>query len=120
MEHNEIDLSERWLKLCRYIEDNFQPEGEINLDGILFLIGVHELGMGARKFSKDEKLNLLHIAICTVLQPYGYYRFEGLDPEGWPHFELVEPLPVLKPGEQSRMMKEAVLQYFDELELDAL
>jgi hypothetical protein len=114
----EINLAAKWEALCEYIDKHFQPEGEVDLDGILFLIGVQELGQGARKFSKDEKLNLLHIAICTVLQPYGYYQLKGLDPEGWPHFEIIEPLPQLKPGEQSRMMKEAVIQYFEEQQIE--
>jgi hypothetical protein len=110
----EADLQIKWEQLCRFIEAQFQPEGEVDVDGILFLIGVQELGQGHRRFKKDEKINLLHIAICRVLEPFGYYRFEGVDEEGWPHFELLESLPTLKPGEQSRMMKEAIIQYFQE------
>ena len=29
--------------------------------------------------SKDEKLNLMHIAICRLLEPYGYYQFDFVD-----------------------------------------
>ncbi len=111
---NQVGLQQKWEQLCRYIDEHFQPEGEVDIDGILFLIGVQELGQGHRRFKKDEKVNLLHIAICRVLEPYGYYRFEGLDEDGWPHFTLLETLPTLKPGEQSRMMKEAVIRYFEE------
>lgn len=107
-------LKEQWELLCRFIENTFQPEGDVDVDGILFLIGVQELGKGHRRFKKDEKINLLHIAICRVLEPYGYYEFEGTDADGWPHYKLVEPLPNLRPGEQSLMMKEAIIKYFDE------
>ncbi len=109
-----IHLKEQWRLLCKFIEDTFQPEGEVDVDGILFLIGVQELGKGHQRFKKDEKINLLHIAICRVLEPYGYYEFEGTDNDGWPHYKLVEPLPNLRAGEQSLMMKEAIIRYFDE------
>ncbi|MCH8545158.1 MAG: hypothetical protein LAT54_00340 [Cryomorphaceae bacterium] len=109
-----IHLKEQWRLLCKFIEDTFQPEGDVDVDGILFLIGVQELGKGHRRFKKDEKINLLHIAICRVLEPYGYYEFEGTDSDGWPHYKLIEPLPNLRPGEQSLMMKEAIIRYFDD------
>jgi hypothetical protein len=49
-----------------------------------------------------------------VLEPYGYYKFAGLDDEGWPHYDISQSLPILKPGEQSFLMKEAVVQYCSE------
>src|SRR5690606_39403150 len=63
---------------------------ELDLDAIIFLVGVQELGMGFRKFKKDEKVNLMHIAICRVLEPYGYYEYEGRDADGWPHYKVLE------------------------------
>ena len=54
----------------------------------------------------------MHIAICRLLEPYGYYEFEYFDDEGWPHYKNIAPLPNLKPGEQSRLMKEALIGYF--------
>jgi hypothetical protein len=61
---------------------------------------------------KAEKIQLMHIAICRLLEPYGYYRFDYVDSDGWPHYDLVKPLPVLKAGEQSLLMKEAIVGYF--------
>lgn len=84
------------------------------MDTILFLIGVRELGQPRKKFKKDEKIQLLHIAICRLLQPYGYYELEGLDADGWPHYTLKEKIPNLKAGEQSVLMKEAVIRYFQD------
>ena len=60
----------------------------------------------------DEKVNLMHIAICKLLEPYGYYEFEYVDKDGWPHYNLLTSLPQLKPGEQSVLMKEAIIDYF--------
>ncbi len=109
---NREELKKEWDELVLSASKRFADGEEMDLDGILFLIGVQELGMSLRKFKKDEKLNLMHIAICTVLEPYGYYKFMGRDQDGWPHFEVIEKLPALKPGEQSVLMKEAVVKYF--------
>ena len=68
-----------------------------------------ELG---REYKKDDKIGLMHIAICKLLEPYGYYEFEYFDEQGWPHFITKEELPNLKAGEQSVLMKEAIVNYF--------
>jgi hypothetical protein len=79
---------------------------------MLFLIGVNELGMGYKDFSKSEKTDLLHVAVCTVLEPHGYYEFDGHDAENWPHFKLIQELPPLNDREQQHLMKEALIDYF--------
>jgi hypothetical protein len=84
------------------------------MQGILFLIGVQELGMGFQKFKKDDKLAVMHIAICTLLERYGYYEFEGRDDDNWPHFKLNEKLPPLKPAQQHLLMRDAIVEYFKE------
>jgi len=62
---------------------------------VLFLIGVQELGVGYKHFSKEEKQDILHIALCTILEPFGYYKYEGVDDQGWPHFSTIKSLPTL-------------------------
>lgn len=99
-----------WDRLLEILTEKFGIEPD--LQAVMFLIGVQELGMGSKKFKKDEKINLMHIAICTVLEPYGYYEFEGRDADGWPHFKLKEQLPFLKAGEQNNLMIKAVIEYF--------
>jgi len=119
MDIKQIDIhhssnSERWKKIEDFYKANFTDGETPDLDTILFIIGVQELGKGKIRFKKDDKLNLLHIAVCRVLEPFGFYRFDGLDPEGWPHFELLEELPPLKTNEQTLLMKHAVIQYFED------
>lgn len=103
-------LQIEFQNLVKKLEDEF-GEG-LDVNAIMVLIGVQELGQGYKKFSKDEKINLMHIATCTILEPYGYYKFDKLDDDGWPHFNLVENLPNLTTQEQEFLMKEAVLNYF--------
>ena len=104
----------KWEKLVEYVSNEFGDGETLDLQAILFLVGIQELGKGYREFSKDEKLDLLHIAICRLLSNYDYYEFEGRDKDGWPHYQTNEKLPPLKPGEQSILMKEAAILYFEE------
>lgn len=99
-----------WSRLLKKLKEIHGEEPQI--DGILFLIGVQELGMGYKKFKKDEKVNVLHIAICTLLEPYGFYEFEGRDADGWPHWKLKENIPQLDSKQQNKLMVEAIIEYF--------
>lgn len=103
---------EIWHKIEEFFSKNFDAEQHPSIETMLFIIGVQELGSGKQKFSKDDKLNLLHISVCRLLQPFGYYRFKEYDVDGWPVFENLEPLPELKPNEQQLLMKKAIIQYF--------
>lgn len=85
---------------------------EMDYKGILFLIGVQELGKGHKIFSKQEKTDLMHVAVCSLLEDYGYYEFQGKDEDGWPHWKSTEKLPGLKPLEQERLIKQAIVLYF--------
>lgn len=105
-------LKERWEQLVKILSDRFADGDTLDLDAVIYLIGVQELGQFNRKFKKDEKLNLMHIAICRLLEPYGYYEFELFDEDGWPHYTVKEHLPPLKAGEQSVLMKGAIVDYF--------
>jgi len=110
-------LKENWEAVVIKLSDKF-GEGEIlQLDAIIYLIGVQELGKGVQSFKKDEKINLMHIAICRLLEPFGYYKFDFFDEDGWPHYKIQEELPILKPGEQTVLIKEAIVGYFKEQEL---
>ena len=113
----DIQLKERWEKLVNILSDQFSQGEDLDLDAIIYLIGIQELGKIHQKFKKDEKVNLMHIAICRLLEPYGYYEFDYFDSEGWPHYKVKEELPSLKAGEQSVLMKEAIVNYFLEKEV---
>lgn len=92
---------------------------DIDIQGLLFIIGLQELGKGKIKLSKNEKLDVMHIAICTLLSPYGYYEYEGLDKDGWPHWKTIENLPPLKPAQQQEIIKQAIVEYFKTVEIQS-
>ena len=112
---NSKNLKDQWNYLVKELTQQFSEGDVLNLDGIIYLIGVQELGQGKRLFKKDEKVNLMHVAICKLLEPYGYYEFDFFDKDGWPHYKILTDLPSLKPGEQTVLMKEAIVNYFDGL-----
>lgn len=103
----------QWEEIQNSISEKFGGGEKMDLDSIVYLIGIQELGKGYQKFSKDEKLNIMHIAICKLLEPFGYYEFNYFDEDGWPHYDVIDELPTLKGGEQSVLMKEAIVLYFE-------
>lgn len=104
--------SELWIKIENFFSENFGTEKNSPIETFLFLIGIQELGSGQQKYSKDDKVNLIHIAVCRLLEPFGYYQFEDYDEDGWPMYNQLEEVPDLKPNEQQLLMKKAIIQYF--------
>lgn len=117
--------AELWKKVEQFFVEHFDAEPNIAIETILYLIGIQELGSGKQQYSKDDKVNLIHIAVCRLLQPFGFYDFSHYDEDGYPHFTEKEPLPELRPNEQTLLMKKAIIQYFideslfDEVTLEA-
>jgi hypothetical protein len=110
--NRDLELDRKWHKLLTVIEEKIGKQPK-DLNGVLFLIGVQELGRGARPFSKEEKQDLMHIAICKVLSLVGYYKLEGIDKEGWPHWTLIKKLPHFDLMEQEKLLKMHVIEYFE-------
>lgn len=110
-QENNIDLKKRWKQLTTKLAEQFGEEPD--LQTTLFLIGVQELGQGYRKFTKEQKQDLMHIATCKLLSRFGYYELEGIDKDGWPHYRLSEKLPNLKVGQQEQILIEAIIEYFE-------
>ncbi len=107
------ELKIKWEKLKKKLSKDLLDDEVIDLDTIIFLIGLQELGQFQKKFNKQKKLEIIHVAICRLLSEYGYYELEFIDQEGWPHYKLIENLPNLKPGEQTILMKKAIINYFE-------
>lgn len=106
-------VDQRWHELVEKLEKDF---GKIpDLQAVLFLVGVNVLGQGDRKFSKEEKQDLMHIAVCELLSLAEYYEFNGRDADGWPHYTLLKPLPAFNLLEQEETLKGYCLQYFEEI-----
>ncbi len=109
----DLSLQKDWINLLYKLKE-VTGKRPADLNAVLFLIGVQELGKGNKPFSKEEKQDLMHIATCKVLSFAGYYELEGLDEEGWPHWKVVKKLPRLDLTEQEKLLKIQIIQYFKE------
>lgn len=105
------DIQNRWWALEQKLMDRFGKKPDV--EAILFLIGLQETGLSQEKISKEQKQDLMHVAICTILASSGFYLVEGLDSEGWPHFKQLKNLPIMNLIEQEAFLKDHILLYFD-------
>ncbi len=104
------DLQSRWWELEGKLIERFGKKPD--METILFLIGIQEYNGPVSKFTKEQKQDLMHIAVCTVLMPSGYYEIERYDDDEWPHFRQLKELPVMNMVEQENFLKDHVLMYF--------
>lgn len=108
----DLDLEQSWQALLKKLSILIGKK-PTDLKSVLFLIGVQELGKGIKDYSKEEKRDLMHIAICKVLSLSGFYELEGLDETGWPHWKVKKKLPHFDILEQEKLLKMHVIEYFE-------
>lgn len=112
----DLELNFEWGRIRNLLKERFKRDALPDLNGVLFLIGIQELGRWQTAFSKEEKQDLMHIAICRLLSYDGHYHFIGRDADGWPHWELLQPVPKRELEEQETLLKSYIIRYFKELE----
>lgn len=110
-----VALNKKWLELTTQVGNQF--DNDPDLQSMLFLIGVQELGLGFRKFTKDEKQDLIHVAVCKLLSEEGYYEFKGVDKDNWPHYTPTKKMPHIKIGQQETLLKQLIIKYFEQSEI---
>lgn len=108
----DLVLQKKWAALLSSLSNSLGKRPR-DLNNVLYLIGVQELGKGVLDFSKEEKQNLMHIAICRALSAAGFYELEGRDEEGWPHWKPTSKLPRLDVVEQEHLLKTYIIEYFE-------
>ncbi|HET9826734.1 MAG TPA: hypothetical protein VFP87_15445, partial [Chitinophagaceae bacterium] len=103
------DLQQRWWNLEAKLAERFGKKPDI--EAILFLIGIQEFGQIREKFTKEQKQDLMHVAVCNLFSQSGYYELEKIDTEGWPHFRQLKPIPEMSLVEQENFLKDHILLY---------
>ncbi len=116
MEDWELDFE--WLRVQHQVQDAMRRETLPDLNTVLFLIGIQELGRWKKSFTKEEKQDLMHIAVCSLLSHDGFFEFIGRDEDGWPHFRQVAEMPHQSTQQQERLLKINAVRYFKEMEAD--
>ena len=110
------DLQQRWWNLEAKLVERFGKKPD--MEAILFLIGIQEFGQLKEKFTKEQKQDLMHIAVCSLLSPSGYYELESIDRDGWPHFKQLKAMPDMNTFEQENFLKDHILLYFETNDLN--
>ena len=109
----EIEFREKWTAIEQMMIDRFGKKPD--MEGILYLIGVNELGdLPQKEFTKEQKQDLMHIATCALLAQSGYYEYDGHDKDGWPHYKLVENPPAESLQKQELLLKQHIIAYFED------
>jgi hypothetical protein len=110
MEQWELDFE--WLRVQHVVKETMNRDSLPDLNAVLFLIGIQELGYMKERFSKEEKQDLMHIAVCSLLSEDGYFEFEGRDADGWPHFKTLQAIDIEGVKTQETLLKVKVINYF--------
>jgi len=105
------DFQQRWWKLESKLMERFRKKPD--MEAILFLIGIQEFGQLKEKFTKEQKQDLMHVAVCKLMSQSGYYELERIDEDGWPHFRQLKPMPEMSTTEQENFLKDHILLYFE-------
>ena len=113
-ENSEEVLEEKWQKVKKFFSDKFTDGDKVEVETILYLIGVQELGNGQIEFERDEKIELMHMATCKLLEPFGYFEFTVKDLDGWNHSKQVKAMDDLNDKQQFELLKKACVFYFEE------
>lgn len=112
MEQWQVDF--QWLKVRHYLKKQLDGKNLPDMRAVLLLIGIQELGrLPTEGFTKEEKQDLMHIAICTLLEGE-YYTFEGRDQDGWPHFNSIKKFTTKGVEEQEGLLINKIITYFSE------
>jgi hypothetical protein len=111
MQNVQDDLQIRWWKLEEKFKEKFGKKPDV--EAVLFLLGIQEVRNLKMKFTKEQKQDLMHVAVCTVLAQSGYYEVEKFDDDGWPHFKQLKALPEHNIIEQENFLKDHILLYFE-------
>lgn len=115
MEKNNSDesLDYRWYLVRKRVKEQFGQRPDIN--AMLFLIGMNEVGIVKDEWTKEDKQDLMHVAVCKLLSHDGYYKFIGNNNEGWPQYEQNIGMPVFDIRSQEELLKEKIIEYFEAL-----
>jgi hypothetical protein len=111
MQELKITTDLEWENLLDRLEEMIGKK-PTDVNGVLFLIGVQELGQGNRAFTKEQKQDLMHIAVCKVFSKSGFYELDGKDADGWPHWTPVKNIPYLGLKDQEKALKTHIIDYF--------
>lgn len=110
MEDWQLDF--HFLGLQHKVKDIFGKDQLPDVNALLMLIGIQESGIIKSSYTKEEKQDLMHVAVCHLMSQDGYYTFAGRDVDGWPHYEKTKIAEIKGAEAQEKWLKQLMIQYF--------
>jgi hypothetical protein len=108
----EKNVEKEWNELLLLLNEKF---GNVDsLTNVLYLIGVQDLGKGFQAFTRQEKMQLIHIGGCRLLSRWDYYLLKGHDENYWPQWQMNPQQPLPGHHKREQLMKESAILYFQE------
>lgn len=107
---NESATNEAWHRLLGLLEKRFGKK--LKTEAILLMIGLQEMNMRAEELGKQEKMDLMHVGTCTILEAGGYYVRTDADEDGWPRWQMQKALPHMDFLEQGALLRYYIVEYF--------
>ncbi len=106
-------VRERWPQLQEWTRRRFGKRADV--EGVLFLIGLQELGRGAAPdLDKARKEQILLEGTFCAFETLGYYERTGIEDNGHWIWEQRKSMPAdLTKAEEEVMLRQAALAYFD-------
>ena len=113
LEDDDAGLEARWQRLQAWIDERFGKE--VDIEGILFLIGVQARGRGFEPdLEKEAKERLIMEGAYCVFETLGVYERVGMEADGhWIWQRQIDHPPNLSVDEQETLLRAAILRYFD-------
>lgn len=99
-----------WNELCGQLGKQFNID--VDLNGVLFLVGMRERGLSFQAFTKEEKMSLINLGSCTLYQEMGLVERTGTDDEGWPVFRQKALAPSIPEERKNKVLRDCALRYF--------
>ena len=106
------EVNDKWGQILKQLENQFGKKMDMN--AILLVIGIREWGRVKDTYTKEEKVRLMHIAVCRIFSPGGYYKLKGHNYQAWPQWEKVTDLPFGDVFEQESLLRQHIVTYFED------
>lgn len=109
-QQNIMSAPQNWNELCDRLSEMFKME--VDLNGVLYLVGVRERGLMLQKFSKFEKWSLINLGSCVLYKEIGMVEELGTDRDGWPIFREKSVLTNWTEERKQKTLQDCALRYF--------
>lgn len=104
----------KWESLASWLQRTYSRD--ITLEAILFLIGIQSRGRGFEPdLERDRKQDVIMEGTFTAFASLGVYERVGMEDDGaWIWERVAEPVPDLPVEDQEKLLKIAILRYFED------